>query len=276
MPFLRALYCVDARYRPLEGPAAAALGCPQTGPRSAFVSDNPGLFQASGFAHHPYSFFLAPDEPMADPNFAPLANLNRLEQGLDAIMAAYGVGRRLPLWLTEYGYETNPPNPYRGVAPRVQSLYLNEAQYMAFRDPRVRGFAQFQLFDAPPDPSYPPGTVGYWSTFQTGLVYAGGIAKPSLGSYRLPLFLPDPVLGSRGKVLVWALLRAAAPGSRQSASVQWRPQHGSYRTIGDVAARTPGEVLLADVTLPGPGVVRIAWKPPAGPVIYSRGAGVRR
>ena len=32
-----------------------------------------------------------------------------------------GLSRRLDLYLTEYGYETNPPNPFRGVWPDVQT-----------------------------------------------------------------------------------------------------------------------------------------------------------
>ena len=276
MPFLRALYCVDSSYHPLRGAAAAVLACPQNGDPRRLVSSDPALFQATAFAHHPYSFFLAPNVSMPDPNFAPLADLSRLEHGLDAIMSAYRVNRRLSVWLTEYGYETDPPNPFRGLPPRLQSLYLNEAQYMAFRDPRVRGLSQFLLLDALPDASYRPGTLRYWSTFQTGLEFADGAAKPSLASYRLPLFVPDPVLGARRTVLVWAMLRPAPADSRQQVAIQWRPRQGSYRTIGRLTVHNPGEVVLADAGLPGPGVIRVAWARPGGAVVYSRGAGISR
>jgi hypothetical protein len=274
MSFLRALYCVDQDYRPLRGAAAAPLGCPQQGGAS-FVSANPGLFNASGFAHHPYSFFLAPSVPMPDANFVPLADLGRLERGLDAIFAAYRVRRHLPLWLTEYGYETDPPNTCRGIGLRRQSLYLNEAQYLALRDPRVKGMSQFLLYDSPPDPAFPPSArCAYWSTFQTGLEFADGLAKPSLASYRLPLFLPDPVLGPRRRVLVWAMLRPAPPDSRQLVELQWRPADGAYRTLERIAVQNPQEVLVARPALPGPGVVRVAWRARSGGMIYSRGAGV--
>ena len=116
LTFLRALYCVNVADQPLRGQSATALGCPAAGPASAFAAAHPGLFQPTGFAHHPYSFFLAPGASMADPNFVPLADLGRLEQSLDQILAAYGVHRRLPIYLTEYGYETNPPNPFRGTS----------------------------------------------------------------------------------------------------------------------------------------------------------------
>jgi hypothetical protein len=274
--FLRALYCVDSAYRPLRGAAAAALACPQSGDPASFVSANPALFAATGFGHHPYSFFLPPDVSLPDPNFAPISDLDRLERALDAAFTAYGVHRRIPLWLTEYGYETDPPNPFRGVDPRLQSRYLNEAQYMAFRDPRVRSMAQFLLYDALPDSRYPPGTQAYWSTFQTGLLYADGTPKPSLNSYRVPLFVPDPVLSPRRQVLIWAMLRNAPRGSTQQVFIQWHPQDApAYRAIGVATVRPPGEVLIDEATLPGPGVVRIAWISPRGTVEYSRGSGVR-
>ncbi len=154
MPFLRALYCVDQAYRPLTGAAAAALGCPGA---SRFVAEDRGLFAATGFAHHPYSFFLAPSASMADSDFVPLSDLGRLEHGLDAIFAAYGVRHRLPLYLTEYGYATNPPNPYSGVSLSRQAAYLNQGEYLAWKDPRVRALSQFLLYDSPPNASYPRG-----------------------------------------------------------------------------------------------------------------------
>src|SRR5205807_7344495 len=110
-----------------------------------------------------------PNVAVQDPNYVPLSDLSRLERALDQIFTAYGIHRQLPIWLTEYGYETNPPNPFRGVSLRKQSLYLNEAQYLAWSDPRVRTLSQFLLYDSGPNRKFRPGTVRYWSTFQTGL-----------------------------------------------------------------------------------------------------------
>ncbi|MEA2198365.1 MAG: hypothetical protein QOJ25_2416, partial [Solirubrobacteraceae bacterium] len=227
-------------------------------------------------AHHPYSFFLAPAVSVSDPNFVPLSDLSRLERALDAVFGAYGVNRRLSLYLTEYGYETNPPNPFRGVAPRAQSLYLDEAGYMAWRDPRVRALAQFLLYDSAPDTRFPPGSQRYWSTFQTGLRYQNGVAKPSLGSYRLPLYLPDPVVSRGRPTLVWAMLRPAPHGSSQQARVQWQPSSGgAFRTLSTVTTDNPNGVLTARLQLPGAGVVRVAWTSPSGRLVYSRRVGVR-
>ncbi len=261
LPFLRAVYCVGPNYQPLSGSAATTLGCPSTSDRPSFVSAHPGLFQATGFAHHPYSFFLAPNVPLSNPAFVPLANLSRLERALDSIFTAYSVRRELPIYLTEYGYITNPPNQLRGVRPQTQALYLNEAEYLAWKDPRVRTLNQFLLYDPPPNPDF----------FQTGLLYANGRPKPSLMAYRLPIYLPDPVLSAGHTVLVWAMLRDAPRGSRQAAQIQWRrSSRAPYRTLREVRVTDRSEVLTQRARVPGAGELRVQWRSPGGQFQDSR------
>ena len=279
LPFVRALYCLDDSGRRLAGAAAAALGCPARGPAIAFVRAHPELFNASGFAHHPYSFFVAPGVSLrSDVNFAPLADLGRLERTLDGAFAAYGVERRIPIYLTEYGYETSPPRPAHvfppGVSLQDQSRDLNEAQYLAWRDPRVRSMAQFLLQDSAPVAGYPPGSTKYWSSFQTGLEFLGGAPKFSLDAYRLPIVLPGGPAPAGGSVQVWGMLRPARTTAERTATVQWRPVAGTYRTLSTVTTADPSGFLTTRVTPPGPGVLRIAWRAPGGRVFYSRGIGI--
>jgi hypothetical protein len=276
IPFVESLYCVDAAYRPLRGAAASAVGCPPSGSRRAFVAANPVLFDATGFAHHPYSFFLAPNVPLAQTGFVPLANLGRLERGLDRAFAAYGLTRRIPLYLDEYGYVTNPPNPVRGKTLAQQASYLDEAAYMAWKDPRVEGLSQFLLVDAAPDTSFAPGSAGYWSTFQTGLEFVSGKPKPSLRAYRVPIWLPSPSVSPGAQVPVWAMLRAATNGTLQRASIQWRRGPGSaWRTLGHVSTRQPDGVFETRVTVPASGRLRVQWRSPGGASYDSRGARIR-
>ena len=276
LPFLRSLYCLGSSYQPLRGAAAAGAGCPANGNPSTFVSAHPALFEATGFAHHPYSFFLAPSASMSDQNFAPLSDLGRLESTLDRIFAVYGVHRQLPLYLTEYGYETNPPNPYRGVSLARQALYIDEAQYLAWKDPRVRAMAQFLLVDSAPDQSFPKGSIGYWSTFQTGLEFLGGAHKPSFDAYRLPIYVPNPDFHQGGSVLVWAMLRPAANDTTQKAQIQWSSGDGHYRTVASVSTNDPSGFLTTDVAPPGTGALRIQWVSPAGKTFDSRSSAVRQ
>ena len=275
IPFLRALYCVDAGYHPLRGVAAQQLSCPTSGSPSAFAGAHPGLFEVTGFAHHPYSFFLPPAASMSDQDFAPLSDLSRLETGLDRIFSGYGVHRQLPLYLTEYGYETNPPNPFRGIPPATQARYLDQAQYMAWKDPRVRALSQFLLVDSAPDRKFPPGTIGYWSTFQTGLVYQGLKQKPSFSSYPLPIWIPQPRVHGGDSVFVWGMLRAAPNGTKQQAKIQWEGTGGGYRTVATVSTTDPSGFLTAKVNLPGSGKVRIDWVSPQGKTMHSRAAAVQ-
>ena len=112
--FLRALYCVDDRYKPLQGSTATRYGCPATaaGARS-FRSRNPALFDATGFADHPYSSRRAPNANPAKINrdYATFPVLNRVAKALDGVTGAYGSHKRFPIYNDEYGYITSPPQP---------------------------------------------------------------------------------------------------------------------------------------------------------------------
>jgi hypothetical protein len=270
IPFVRALYCVNAHDQPLTGATASALGCTITGSREEFVLANPGLFGETGFAVHPYASTQPPSAIERDRSFVALSELSRLERELDSIFRSYGVARRLPLYVTQYGYETNPPDPFDGVSPQLQAGYLDEAAYIAWRDPRVRAMSQFLLYDSSPDGRYRAGTPGYWSTSQTGLLFADGAAKLSLAAYRLPVFIPVPELGPHGTVRVWAMLRPAPRRGLQRAQIQWAAAGGSFRTVTDVRSRGPNHVVLDAVRVPGPGRIRVAWRPPGGDWFYSR------
>jgi hypothetical protein len=274
LPFLRAMYCVDQGYKPLKGAAATSLGCSADGDTSSFVKAHPALFEPTGFAHHPYSFFLSPSAGFRDPNFVPLSQLSRLEQALDSIFSTYGVHDKLPIYLTEYGYETNPPDPFRGVPLAKQALYLDEAQYMAWQDSRVRSMAQFLLVDSAPNPGFPKNSVGYWSTFQTGLEFLGGKHKPSLAAYRVPIYVPKPSFARGSSVMVWGMLRPAKNGTEQQARVQYLPRHGAAQTLTTVDTSDPSGFLTTNVTPPGSGSLRILWTAPDGKVLRSRAATV--
>jgi hypothetical protein len=273
MPFLRALYCVGERYRPLRGAQARALGCTARPSHAAFVKANPLLFYASGFAQHPYYFFHPPSYSSPDPDFVPLGSLGRLERGLDRALGAWVVDRRLPIYITEYGYQTNPPDPYQIVTPAQQAVYLNQADYIAWRDPRVRSVAQFLLYDSAPDPLYAPDQFGYWDTFQTGLMYTDGQPKPALYAYAMPIWIPDARFRPRSSILVWGQLRPAPPG-RAVALVQWQAPGGSWRALGQIATTNPRHYFTVRVRPPGSGAVRIAWRAAPRSVLYSRSAPV--
>jgi hypothetical protein len=277
MTFLRALYCVGASDRPLTGASAAALSCPSSVDPNLLRVDDPGLLDATGYAHHPYSFTEAPNVPSTNPTSATLADLPRMERTLQRIFASYGrpAPSGVPLYLTEYGYKSNPPNPFVRTSQAQQAEYINEGEYMAWQDPYVRALAQFELVDAGPATSEAIGSAAYWGTFQTGLVGLNGLPKPSFYAYRIPIWLPDPHTGPR--VTVWGQLRPADHAVPEAAALEYEPAHGgSFKTLRSVLTASPQSFILAHVPIPRPGWLRLAWPDAAtGQVYHSRSVWVR-
>jgi len=270
--FIRDLYCLDAKLRPVRGTAAVALRCPATAALSrGFTAAHPGLFQASGFAHHPYELTFAPSVRLADPDYITIANLARLSSVLDRAQRAYGRARRLPLYLTEFGYMTNPPSPV-GVTLAQQSAYLNQAEFIAYGNPRVKDLSQFLLVDSPPIACKRCSTPGgYGASFETGLEFLGGAPKPSFAAYRLPIFLPAATVRRGRQLRVWGLVRSAPGGAAQRVSVEFRAgQRGAFRRIAVRRTRSGPAYLDTRVALARSGQLRLAWRPPSGPILYSR------
>ncbi len=266
--FIRALYCVDEAYKPLRGAAATLRGCPANAADSAkFASQNPALFEASGFADHPYPQSLAPNVPTpGEPDYADFASLGSLERALDSAAAAYKSSVRMPIYSTEYGYKTDPP--YAGGDPMASAAaYLNETEYLSWLDPRIRSYDQYLLDDP---------AAGSGSDFDTGLRFADGTPKPTLAAYRMPLWLPI-TSGSTGKSLeVWGCARPAPNVQRQTGrpqrvQVQFESAPGApFKTLRTVALTAAGGCYFdIDVNFPTSGVVRLAWDG-SGIVRYSR------
>jgi len=277
VPFARALYCVDWRNRPLNGAAANHVGCPTTGSRAQFIQANPALFGATGFAHHPYSFNIAPGRPYVLKGWITMYNLGSLEQALNGILSSYG---RLPpggepMYLTEYGYESNPPNPFVRNSAAQQAAWLNHAEYMAWRYPYVRSINQFELTDSAPNRAQNRNSYAYWAgSFQTGLEFNDGQPKPSLAAFRLPIWVPNPHHGPR--VYIWGQVRPATHAQSQYAVIEYaRRGARSFAQVGEVQASSPEGFVVAQVRLPAAGLVRIAWlEPGTGTVDYSRVIGI--
>jgi hypothetical protein len=271
VPFVRALYCVARNDEPLRGSAASAVGCPTSGNRAQFVADNPGLFDGGGFAHHPYSFDTAPNRPYPDPSWVTLDNLAGFEKTLNRIFAAYAKlsSGGVPLYMTEWGYKTDPPNPYAKTTTAEQAEWLDEGAYMTWQDPYVQGIAQFELVDSAPKPGKKVGSRAYWNTFQTGLELLNGTHKPSFDAYRIPVWVPRPRHGSG--VTVWGQLRPADHGTLQYGVIEFAPRgSNTFEQLREVQTASSEGFLLAHVAIPSAGRLRLAWLTPAGGIDYSR------
>ena len=272
--FVRDLYCVGRSNLPLRGAAAAALACPRSGSAASFVAAHPGLFKIGGFAHHPYSFDQPPTRPLRPRGSVTLENLPGFARTLDQIFQAYGRRAGLPIYVTEFGYKTNPPNPFVKTSLTQQETWLNEAEYIAWKDPRIVSMNQFLLADALPRTGAKPGTLSYWSTFQTGLEYADGTHKPSYAAFEIPIWLPRAHTGP--SVVVWGQLRPADHTTTQTGMLQFQARNSStWTTLESVQTTNPRGFLEAHVALTAPGSLRLAWADPAtGDLDLSRAVNV--
>jgi hypothetical protein len=277
--FLRSLYCVDSGYHELRGSAAAAQGCPTTPSGSrAFRGQNPALFSASGFADHPYEEASAPNTPThlcgtklcvggrSDPDFADLPQIPSLERALDRMNSVYGSRTKFPVWSTEYGFRTKPPDPNLGVSQATAATYMNWAEYLSYRQPRLYSYSQYQLMDSPPPAS-----------FDTGLENPGGSHKPGYDAYRMPLWLPTTSTRAGNKVEIWGDVRPAGyarmdTGQTQSVQIQFqRGSTGAWQSIDTVAITNPRGYIDVQLTLPATGAVRLAWSYPSADGLLGSG-----
>jgi hypothetical protein len=118
------------------------------------------------------------------------------------------------VWLTEYGYQTNPPDTFLGVPPKRQATELSLAAMRAWKLPRVTMLIQYLYRDE--------AEVG---RFQTGLVYADNRPKPSLQGFQLPF---AEMKRSGVRTVLWGQVRGGRPG-RQSYLLEvlhrnaWKP-----------------------------------------------------
>ena len=274
--FIRDLYCLGASYRPLRGAQAANLRCPTNARASArFAAQHPALFKATGFAHHPYELIFGPSVRLRDPDYITIANLGRLGTVLDRAQQAYHRARRLPYYLTEFGYMTRPPAP-AGVSLTQQAAYLNQAEFIAYSNPRVRDLSQFLLVDAPQvacTRCSHPGSFG--SSFETGLEFGGGKPKPSFAAFRIPLYLPQPAVRRGAQLRVWGLVRPAPYGAAQRVSIEFRSgSRGAFRRLALARTRSRPAYLDTYVRLPGSGQLRLTWRAPSRALLHSRNVNV--
>lgn len=197
------------------------------------------------------------------------ADLGRVGRTLDRIFSAYGVRGRLPIYVTEFGYKTDPPNPY-GVSLARQAAYMNQAELLAYQDPRVRSWAQFLLHDQPPVPGLPATDPLRWATFQSGLRFAGGGPKPALAAYRLAFVVSTPA--RKGvPVGIWGHVRPCRPGRPANVIIEVaaRPDN-RFRALARVQLHNPQGVLRARVRASGGARLRLAWRGARGSIAYSR------
>ena len=161
----------------------ASIAGGATAPRGGPGGTSPGDFirgmgragaRLDAYAHHPHP--LSPAETPTSGGCArcttiSLATLDRLVQE-----TRNAFGSRVRIWLTELGFQTNPPDRILGVGWGTQARYVAEAQHLAYRAAGVDVVIQYLLRDEPATEAW-----------QSGLETVSGRAKPALAAFSLPL-----------------------------------------------------------------------------------------
>ena len=89
--------------------------------------------------------------------------------------------RKFDVYLTEFSYQTSPPDHEVGVSLGRQARYLQQAAYLAWRLPRVRNLTQYQWRD---EPVIVRGRgVKSYSGWQSGLRYVNDKPKPAMRAF---------------------------------------------------------------------------------------------
>jgi hypothetical protein len=210
LDFLREMACLDKNYRQYRGTAARKRGCKRV-----------GRIPTSGLAYHPYTLANGPSVKERVAGDAAIGQLSRVTRTLDALARRGKLPRRTPLWITEFGYQTRPPDPFATPLRRAPNL-MDESEWIAYRNSRVKSYSQYTLFDAP--------------TWQGGLRFANRRQKPGVyDAFALPLHLERK---SGGRVEVFGAVRSASSGDVE---VEFKStRRASYRSLGSVPVNSVG------------------------------------
>jgi hypothetical protein len=247
--FWRAFFCLDGRGRRLRGRDARLYGCSGRYRRVPLNAASTHPYQRGG-SRSPVSGDRRDEITMS--------SLHRLK----AILRWSGrQGRSTrgapPIYLTEYGVQTNPPDRRLGVSLATQAAWLNQADHQAFLDRQVHGIAQYLLRDDWP-----------LSGFQTGLRFADGRLKPAWHAYRLSIWVVK-----RGRwVRVFGQVRAAPSGSSPRVVLEWRGRRGGFRAIKAFTARGRRNFVYDWDRYRG-GRWRLRWTDAGGRPVHSRSMG---
>src|SRR4051794_28468600 len=248
--FLRQLFCLRENGRRMRGAEARLQGCRHVKP-----------LRVSGISDHPYARGAGvPTGRKQRPGAITIGTIGRFVPILRAIKRHSPLTHRsLPVYLTEFGVTTRPPDVKFGVPVGRQAEYLNLVDYLAYQRPWIKSVSQFVLADYK--------RLGGRDTFQTGLVFRTGVSKASLSAYRIPIFL----IRRKRSTTVFGQIRPVRRGTaRARVEIQNRPRRKPWKTVRALTTNKRGYILTRFAARKGSW--RIKWMEPDGTISYSRGS----
>jgi hypothetical protein len=136
-----------------------------------------GVRTFDAYAHQPY--YGGPREtPRTPPRARTAVTLGNIDTLVDEVTRLFG---RKRIWLTEYGYQTRPPDLTFGVSWALQAKYLAQAYAIARAHPRIDMMLWFLVRD-----EY---RLDGW---QSGLLTSDGKRKPAFEAFRRMPRLAEP------------------------------------------------------------------------------------
>ena len=190
------------------------------------------------YAHHPY-----PGQPQVETPWGPacrtcssitMADLERL---VALVHASLGQKR---IWLTEFGYQTNPPDLFLGVSPATHARHVANAM----RRVELARFVDMLIFFLVRDDTEDDG-------WQSGLTTADGVKKPAYTAFRFPLVR---VSRNGDSVALWGQIRL------RSGPQQYRLRilrGGRWSWLGGTRVTSARGVLSVTVRAPAGSVVQL-------------------
>jgi hypothetical protein len=220
--FVRAMLCLNDRDAPQH-------------------CSNPPHFDI--LAHHPYEiggpFFKA-----LNPDDVTVPDMGKLTR---ALAIAERTGRALPrghkqVWVTEFSWDSKPPDPH-GVPVLERAKWMEQAFWELWRE-GVSTLCWFLIVDQAPVPNY-------GSTYQSGLYYINGKAKPGLEAYRFPFVVQS--IG-HGESQLWGVApRSGTVSVQRKVRGRWVTLYRFHRrahAIFDQTLGTPPRAAMRAVVGP--------------------------
>jgi hypothetical protein len=125
------------------------------------------------WSHHPYRSQSTNPKPYTGDNID-LQGMPRLYAALNKAFP----GRKVLVWVTEFGAQTNPPDKLVGITPAAQAAQLKSTYNTLKKSGRVKMFVWFLVRDE--------DIAGrkYYAGFQSGLETFAGVRKPAFNVFR--------------------------------------------------------------------------------------------
>ncbi len=230
------------RKRPAKVKYVRTAGCP-----------SPVLFDV--FAHHPIDNTgggpLRSGPSKYDASTPDLGRLVSVLRGAEKAGTTAGGGH--PVWVTEFWWDSRPPNPV-GAKLGTQARWIEQSMYLFWKAGASLAI-NFQIDDASDRPNVHAG-------FQSGVYFIDGRPKPSLAAFRFP-FVTERI--NNRKLRAWG----KAP---ESGKLLIQRRRGSrWIRVRKMKVRSGG-VFLSKLKLPGKQSLRakmagqksLVWKQSAG------------